>query len=252
MSKFTKLSDEVIKKKLNSGISNDLPVEIVEGIKQLLSNFDRKAGEDMCLELENISKVIKEQKKREEEERKKLEAEQRKKEEENEEIEIVEDKKKEFERIIDKNHFTSLKNSFGIMQENENGEALFPSLHEQFKNEISKYPLRLYRVEYYEKPDFNQDREFIHKNLNTGIVSQLDDLKDYIFGCFRLSINPLTNKCVYLSWWIINAKEPLSEILGSDYDSFKFTEVLKESVIQFANEFKKTDSDAVLDEKYLR
>lgn len=234
MSKFAKLSDEIMRKKLNSSISNDFPDELNIKINEILSNFDRKIAEELCIEIETTTKIIKEKKRHEQEEN------------------ISYKEEKNFEIIIDKNDFTSLKNSFGIIQEDENGEPLFSSLDEQFKNELSKYSLRLYRAEYYEKIDYNPDKEFIHKNLNIGLVNQFDDLKDYVFACFRFFVDPLENKCVYVSWWIINAKEPLSEILGIYYDNFIFTEISLSNRETFVNAFKKSDSIAILNEKYLR
>ena len=152
--------------------------------------------------------------------------------------------------------FTELKNAFGIRLVDENETPLYSSLHEQFKTIIGKYPkLKFYKLSYYEQPEYNPDREYMHTNLNSGIVSQAEDIGKYIFGCFRLILNPLTNRCMYKSLMISTVEEPLSELL-SDVGMetlFTYEEILGfDNINSFLDEFQKTDSNAVLSEKYLR
>lgn len=164
-----------------------------------------------------------------------------------------EEKEKELPTLISKQDFTNIKNSFGIMRVDENDQPLFPSLFEQFTNEIIKFPkLKLYRALYKDQIEYNSDKEFMHKNLNVGFPLLFDNLKQYVFTCFRFSVNPLSGKCIYSSLWIINADLPLSEFLGDDYQLFNFTEQSFESIQSFLTDFKKTDSDVYINEVYLK
>lgn len=243
---YSKLSDEVIKRKMNSLISDDSSDELNKKIKESLLNFTRPLADELCL---NAERFIKETRNN----RKKLIDEERRKESKEKIIQEEIDDKKELPSIISKQDFINLKNSFGIMSFNENDEPLFNSLFEQFSNVINKYPqLKLYKALYKDQIKYNSDKEYIHKNLNLGFPILFDGLKDYIFTCFRFSVNPLSGNCIYSSLWIVNSELPLFELLGDDYYLFNFTEQSFDSIELFIQDFKKTDSDIYIGEVYLK
>lgn len=252
-SKYTKLSNEVMIKKLKSSINSDIPSELVLDIDSLISNFDRIKVEEMCTKLEILNKEIKDRKKAEDIERKRVEDEERKKVEDEEDSK---EEEKEYTSIFKSGEFNEIKNAFGIRLVDENETPLYSSLYEQFKSIIAKYPkLRFYKLSYYDQPEYDPDREYMHINLNSGLVSQAEDIGKYIFGCFRLILNPLSNKCIYNSLMISTIEEPLLELLTdvSMENLFTCEEVLGfDNINTFLDEFQKSESSAVLSEKYLR
>lgn len=247
MQKYSKLSDEIIVKKLRASVNARMSKEVNNDVSALFDVFDRSKAEFMLETLDSLNKEFK----RLDLEKKKLEDAEAASRVVPEEVFV--NPKKEFVKIIDDNDFKYLKNSFGIFQLNEEGEQIYTSLQEQFKVTLSKFPnLKMYRAEFYDHPEYNPDREFIHVNLNTGLVSQLEENSEYFFCCFRLMVNPFSNRCCYNSLWIVNSSDSLNDILESDYSSFTFTEVKEEDIDSFTEDFKKSISEAVLSEKYLR
>lgn len=267
MSKYSKLSDDVIIKKLKANINNDLSYEITLELATLFENFNRSVAEELCTRLETINKEIKDRKKAEELERKKIEdlAKSAKAATGGDDEEIINEKEKEYKLVFTSEEvgaFTEIKNGFGIRLVDENESPIYPSLHEQFKSIVLKYPrLKFYRLSYSEQSDYNPDREFMHVNLNSGFISQFEKLSKYLFGCFRLIVNPLTNKCLYNSLLISCIEEPISELLtdigmfelftSEEISGFDESERNRE-INMFLDEFQKTTSNAVLSEKYLR
>ena len=258
-SKYSKLSDEVMIKKLKSNVNSDLSYELALEINNLLTNFDRIKSEELYNRLEISTKEIKDRKREEEIEFKRIQDEESKKIKEKEEEE--KEKEKEYTSIFTEEEialgaFTEIKNAFGIRLVDENERPIYNSLHEQFKTIIRKYSkLKFYKLLYYEQIEYNPDREFMHINLNTGLFSQSEDIGKYIFGCFRLIINPLTNKCIYNSLMISTIEEPILELLSdvSMENLFTCEEIFGiNNINDFLDEFQKTDSNAVLSEKYLR
>lgn len=252
MSKYSKLSDVVMQKKVSAFLLTEIPEEKKQEINNCLNPFDRVKVEDLCNELEIIVKDIKDRKKTEELERLKREAEEKLKREAEEEF--IKDPEKEYSTIISKEEFTSVKDSFGIMKEDENGNPIFSSLDEQFLDEMKKYPqLKLYVVSYIDVQDYDIDKGYIHKNFNLMLPDRFDYLRKIAFACFRFTTNPLTNKCIYISYWIVNCSTPLRELFADDDHETSFNiNTYPLSIRDFCNDFKKTNLPIIIDERYLR
>ena len=286
MSKYSRLSSEVLIKKLKSYINDEIPDLSIEANKLIkdfgTDDFSRENAEILLDKFEFIIKQIKEEKKRDEE-NKKREEEEKVKEEEKKREEEKRLEKEEKQPMISSSRFNELKSAFGIMKENEHGDYIFSNLQEQSLNEIltcnseilnsnqeflekliinpeleikvydpNLCKLKLYKANYKESIRFDEDKDYIHKNLNGGFVNIFEDMKDYIFAVFRLNINPLNGNCIYSSWWIVNSFSDIRSLIKSDSSMFDFTEVNQENISEFLHEFKKCEPGTVLDEKYLK
>lgn len=245
MSKYSKLTDSIMQKKINAFLQTDISDELKEEIRLLNSSFDRQKSEELCDKVELLLKEIKDRKKREENEEKfKTESYE----------EYKKEPEKEYDTIITKDEFSVIKDSFGIMKKDENENEIFSSLHEQFLNEMRKYPqLKLYIVSYNEASTYNIDKLFIHKNFNIMLPDRFDYIRKISFTCFRFTTNPLTNKCIYISYWIVNSPIPLYDLFKDDDQetSFNISEYLG-SIEEFCNNFMKSESPIIIDERYLR
>lgn len=252
MFKYSKLTDEIIKKKLEKSISPDFSDEVNDNVKEVLSNFDRSKAEELCDSIEKLVATIKIQKKKEKEDQDKLDKEKNQQLKMNDiEDQPVEEKKK-FEVLVSREEFVALKNSFGIFQLDDDGNYKYPSLYEQFKDTLLKTNVKLFEVEYKYPEIYSENRNFIHKNVNIGFFNRFIEMSDYLFVCLRFSVSPLSGKCVYTSLWIVNLSESLENLLKDDYNSFNFVEVPDENKLRFIDDFQKTTSETVIDERYIR
>lgn len=248
MSKYSKLSDIVMRQKIGGFLKQEIPEEKKIEINKLLETFDRIKCEDLCSELEMIVNEIKDRKKRDE--HKKLEAIQKLNEEDDD---IIVEKKIEYPHLLEKGEFKKVKDSFGIFKENEQGDRLYSSLHEQFVDEMKSRNLKLYRVVYKYKNEYDSFREFIHKNFNVGMPDRFDYLREWCFACFRFNISSFDSTCVYTSWWIVDSPTSLNEMFSEEDNesSFEISEY-NDSVESFCDIFKKNDAEWIIDQRYLR
>uniref|UniRef100_A0A6C0BDP6 Uncharacterized protein n=1 Tax=viral metagenome TaxID=1070528 RepID=A0A6C0BDP6_9ZZZZ len=155
-------------------------------------------------------------------------------------------------KIISNEDFHNLKSSFEIMYEHDEEKNIHSNLHEQFKAELKKYNLRLYRATYRERIPYNSNKEYLHRNLNTGFIDTFSDMKDYLFVCFRVDINILNDNCLYMSWWITNTHLNIEDLLETDAFLFNFSEVRNDDIENFVYEFKKREPGGVISEEYLK
>ena len=250
MSKYAKFTDDILRKKLKGSINDDLFDLNVEATS-LLETFDRVKVEELLDRYEVRNKELKELKKKMEEEQKRLEEEERRLEEEERKREKEEEIKRKKPLVIP-GVFTDMKSSFGIMKEDENGEPLYPSLFDQSKSEVVTHNYKLYKAKYREDITFDRNKEYIHKNLNSGFVNVFEEFKDYIYVCFRLAVNPLDGKCLYSSWWIVNSELEIQDLIKEDSGLFEFTKVEECNVDSFLIEFRKNESSEIIDEKYTK
>lgn len=263
MSKFAKLSDEVMKKKLRGTICSDFSEELVIEINSLLENFDRVKIEEMCLRVEVVQKEIKDRKKIEEAEKKKADEEARLAAEEEAKNNAPVIEKKEYKSLFKSVYsetitFKDYKNSFGVQILDENEKPIYPSLREQFESVASKYSkLQMYRAKYPEEVEYDETKEFMINNLNSGLVRSCEEIIDHVFICFRIIRDPTTNKCRYVSNWIVCTEEPLSEILTDIgiQDSFILEKVDSYDEIErlkFLGEMQRSTDQYILKEVYLK
>jgi hypothetical protein len=251
MTKYSNLKDEILKTKLRQLMSKDIDEETISRIKNSLDSFDRITCENLAIEVEGI---IAENKKRKLEEEARIKAEldaKSKADAENEDVEThIPEVKKTFPKKLNKEEWTELKNSMGIFRKDEDDNPIFNSLEEQFIDTCMKLSPFYYKARYYDKSKFIESMKFKYLNLNEGFIQEFREINEYAFICFRLSIDPDTNECIYESWWIVNCLVPLSDILGSDYNYFEWYELDSNNEREFLIEMMKSKDPKYISELY--
>lgn len=251
-SKYSNLKDDVILKKIKAlplSEMEELTDELTKRVNSLTLNFSREEAEDLLTVADTKLVAIKEEKKRKEEEIKNLEL-QAAKEEADRIKREKEERVQKYKPLVEPSDFASVKTSFSFIKENENGEPLFSNLDEQVKFCLTEHPFKLYKAVYREKNVYDENNSYLHTNLNSGFAGIFSELKDYMYACFRLAVNPLDGTCLYNSWWIINSELSIEEVLESDSILFEFTEVPSDKIVEFIQEFRRSSSQSVLDETY--
>jgi len=95
-------------------------------------------------------------------------------------------------------------------------------------------PFKLYDVDYVYASDYDSSPEFVVVNKNKGFVQSMDEYRPYFyiaFSCYKKE-----GKVNFKSYWIVNTTDSLDKVLGSDFDSFKFTPM--NDAKEFVNVFK--------------
>jgi hypothetical protein len=128
--------------------------------------------------------------------------------------------------------------------------------YESFESLCKTNGFKYFTANYKYSSDKDGAAEFIARNLVKGFVRNMDELKKYLFVCFRCYQNDLTNRIYsYSSMWIFNSNESLKTVLADMYDDFDFTEVSDlNQVSNFLFEFRKLNQDLetnLIDEQYL-
>jgi len=266
MSKYSKLKNIVIQKKLDANIKKLTSLsqydseEIITEVNNLVryvdddtySSEDRTNAEEVLTKIENILSDFKKIEDKKIADKKKLDKElkiaeeKRLKEEKLLNVEVVP------ETIISDSEFKNLKSAFGIHQLDEDDRLLFENLDDQFRSEMSRHNLKLYRCIYNDLIPFDEDKIYIHSNLNTGFDSMFKSLSKYLFCCFRFNKNVLTDNCSYISYWIVNSPDGIEGVIGDDCSMFDIEEIKYSDIDFFLSSFKKCDTDLVLSEVYIR
>ena len=109
-------------------------------------------------------------------------------------------------------------------------------------------PFKFFNVEYTDSSEFDGRPDFILVNKNKGFIQSMDDYRKYFFIVFVCSKKE--NKASFNSYWIVNTTDDLQKILGSDYDSFKFTETI--DIQEFIGVFRTGGVDNALSLLYLK
>lgn len=255
---YSKLSDEVIIKKIKSSVK-----DIEEYYFQLgfpgeciyVTPDVRQDLESECTRLALLSKNLKiEAKKASDEEAEKrkieeeLEAKKKKDEKEAKDRDIAE------RSIHTQDKFIRLKYRFfnHCKYNEEDIEGLepnssppfFETKEEQFFEELSNGNYILYEGEY-NGEDMSDKPDYIQRNLNRGFCSIVeDDFSKFFFVCFR-AIN-VDNKCIYKSYWISNMKENPSQY----FENINFKQL--DNVTEFTQNFRKKNDENIIDEVYAR
>jgi hypothetical protein len=105
-----------------------------------------------------------------------------------------------------------------------------------FKTELCATPCEFYTVNYRYSSDKDGAPAFVAKNMNSGFVKELDDLRKYFFCVFRCNKIPDTSNYEYVSQWIVNTPS-LKEVFGERYEDFEWTKVEQEGVDEFLTKF---------------
>lgn len=128
--------------------------------------------------------------------------------------------------------------------------AFFSKEYDVFETLIKEHNFKYYSADYKYSCDKDGVQTFIAKNLVKGFVRSLDDYRKYLLVCFRC-FSSEHNTYTYPSLWIVNSNEPLSEIIGSVYEDFNYTEI--NDITDFLTKFRKIEVDdpLLLDEGYV-
>ena len=128
--------------------------------------------------------------------------------------------------------------------------AFFSKEYDVFETLIKEHNFKYYSADYKYSCDKDGVQTFIAKNLVKGFVRSLDDYRKYLLVCFRC-FSSEHNTYTYPSLWIVNSNEPLSEIIGSVYEDFNYTEI--NDITDFLTKFGKIEVDdpLLLDEGYV-
>ncbi len=88
----------------------------------------------------------------------------------------------------------------------ENAKRMFTNgQYDEFRQEIKSAPFSLYRGQYQFASDNDGKPAFIAKNLLTGFVRNLEDVRKYVYGAFKCEIT--ATGYGYPSLLIINCAE---------------------------------------------
>jgi hypothetical protein len=128
--------------------------------------------------------------------------------------------------------------------------AFFSKEYDVFETLIKDHNFKYYSADYKYSCDKDGVQTFIAKNLVKGFVRSLDDYRKYLLVCFRC-FSSEHNTYTYPSLWIVNSNESLSEIIGSVYEDFNYTEI--SDIKDFLTKFRKIEVDdpLLLDEGYV-
>ncbi len=118
--------------------------------------------------------------------------------------------------------------------------AFFNKDYETAKSLIIANPFKFYEVNYKYSSDKDGVPDFVAKNLLKGFVRNFDDYRKYFMICFRCT--KLGSNYEYKSKWIVNTLEPISNVIGSTYDDFEFTEVT-DNIEEFIKSMEKLDEN---------
>ncbi len=130
--------------------------------------------------------------------------------------------------------------------------AFFNKDYETATNELNAKPYLYFLAKYKYGNDNDGRPDFIAKNLNTGFVKELEDVRKYFTVCFRCYlVDSEEKKYSYTSYWVVNTPS-MKEILGSRYDDYEWVQVMNDNNEDFIRIMKQKDGeDNVISEKYL-
>lgn len=243
MDKLQKFNEDILKKKILAASKElNITTSIDDLTKDELVNF--------CFKLELEVKELKDKQKLEKE---RIAEEQR-----------MEEEKEKEERRLEKEEREKLLNSLSIVDyhltdrlkykffnlvvpddEGYSSPPFFDNIKDQFKDEFFSKGYKLYKAVYPIDDEIQDKPEYMQKNLNTTLVSMVEEseYKKLLFVCFRLLKS--NNKCSYVSYWISNININLSEL--SFFDQFIFTK--HNNIDDF---MKGSCNEEIIEEKYAR
>lgn len=130
--------------------------------------------------------------------------------------------------------------------------AFFTKDYETFEKELGDKHYLFFRVSYkHSSEEMDGKPEFIARNFLGGFVKELDDFRKYFFCVFRcVKPDRDESKYQYDSLWIVNTSE-LDKVYGDRKNDFCWTHVSRDEFKTFVSEFKPTDKENVIAEKYV-
>ena len=131
--------------------------------------------------------------------------------------------------------------------------AFFNGDYDTFESAVREHKFPMFEASYKYSSDKDGAPEFVAINLVNGFVRNLEDYRKYLMACFRC--NKIGDehlvKYEYKSYWIVNSLEPLSDIIGSNYEDFDWKVISETEMSSFLMDIRKLADDVVLSEKYL-
>jgi hypothetical protein len=126
--------------------------------------------------------------------------------------------------------------------------AFFSGEYSQFEEIVKASPYKFYQATYKFASDKNGAPDYSARNLIKGFTRSFDDYRKYFMICFRCiqSLDSSTElKYSYPSIWIVNAIEPIENIIGSNVENFDLVEAsdpdyIKELLLQMRKMDKET------------
>lgn len=256
---MSKLSDEVLRKKINAYNADLNNMRYVLEIPQVdhepCTETDRTILEEMCNSLAMLTKKLRADVKVHED--KKIEAQRLEEEQEREQRRLEKEAKDTYIRensIHDQSMFDRLKFRFFNLsvQDPDDPEGLnpassgpfFENKNEQFKHEIQSTNYKLYSAVYHNS-EMDNAEGYMQANLNRGLASQVEEnFPHFFFVCFRAV--RIENTCKYKSYWICNYNKCPSTL----FPEFEFREITEKSL--FCALFMKIEDEQNISEIYAR
>jgi len=122
---------------------------------------------------------------------------------------------------------------------------------EDFTNLCSNYTFQYYHLRYRFASDNDMKPKYIAGNLVGGLVKQLEEFKQFLFGVARceVSLHP-GNGTTYLYdfYTILNTQHNIQDVLGSLLDDYLIEEIELKTI---GEQFPKRIDEMVIAEKYL-
>lgn len=237
-SMYSKLSDEILIKKIN-GIHKQC-LQLEEKLIYQSKNFDienchnmtRNQLENLCEQLSSYQKQLKIELKEKESIKLKNE-----KQEEEEKKKLQETNVIKYEMI---NDLEPLKRNFFNPDERD----LNYLNDELIKNDYKYYALEYnYSDHMFGKPDY------IASNLLKGFIKRMENYSKYIFGVFRC-FNDENNNYFYVSYLLFNTLS-FEKILEKELDDFGIEQINKDKFMEKIIENTKEKNLNLLSEKYI-
>ena len=105
--------------------------------------------------------------------------------------------------------------------------AFFSGEYTQFEELVKASPYKFYHSTYKFASDKDGAPDYSARNLIKGFIRSFDDYRKYFMICFRcMQKNTDPNTYTYPSIWIVNAVEPVGNIIGSTAEDFELVEVI--------------------------
>jgi hypothetical protein len=237
-SKYSKLSDEILKKKISTMILQ-IKVIITFLSSGLLFDFDdenayptstRDELEKTCDTISEILNSLKNHQKFVMKEAEKKQAVQKEKNDDEDEDNPYVDVKPKYEMLTS---LETIKRSF-FNPTNEEYISM------PFSKQIMEHPFVYYRGNYKYSDDMNNKAEYIARNFNKSFVKRMEEYGKYVFAMFTCSKMEIGNNVQYKyeSYMLLNSTGAFEEFIVKDNDDILFEKI---DMQRFLSHFKQND-----------
>jgi len=229
-SKYSKLSDEILMKKISTMIQQ--VKTIVESLNMDISEFDnvvcpenmtRAELEQMCDKMTDSLNTLKTKQKNVQQEAQKQAASQMQK------------SQNQNEADDDENAYVDVKPKYETITSLETiKRAFFNPTNEDyvsapFASQISEHPFVFYKGVYKYSDDMNNKPEYIARNFNKSFVKRMEEYGKYVFAmftCAKVETPDSTNiQYKYESYMLINSIGAFEDFMIKDNDDVLFEKI---------------------------